>query len=219
MPQQPTVTANQPTVNVIQPIPASATLYYFDTHGRGEMIRAIFRYYKIHYEDVRIRMDQWPAIKFDSKFEYAVLPVLEWKGQYISQSHAILYFLGKEFKCIPNDPMDEYEMNNVICCVSDLATAVGNIFFTSKTPEERNQRLGEHFSKTVPFYIERFENKLKIKSNSNFIAGSCISLADFAIAGMAIGIFALPDGTLIKKNICEKYPLFAKYVDGLLKLV
>jgi len=183
------------------------------------MIRAILRYYKVHYEDIRIRMDQWPAIKVDSKFEYAQLPVLEWNRQYISQSHAILYFLGKEFNCIPADPMDEYDMNNVICCIADLLTAAGTIFFTSKTPDERNQRFGEHFSKTVPFYIERFESKLKMKSNSKCIAGNSISLADFAIVGMAIGTFALPDGSMIKKDIYSKFPLFAAYVDGMLKLV
>ena len=200
--------------------PCEYKLYYFDAQGRGEQIRALFRFYQIKFEDIRVRLDQWPIMKFDPKFEYAQLPVLETKGKLISQSTAILYYLGMQFKCIPTDPMNEYEMNNVICAVNDLISTMSGIAMGSKTPEERNQKFGEFFSKTFPFYAEKIENKLRAKGgDKRYIIGTSVSLADFSLAGLAIALFANMDGQMIKKMITEKFPILSDYIDGMLKRV
>jgi glutathione S-transferase len=204
----------------MQGAPCEYKFYYFDAQGRGEQIRALFRFYQTKFEDVRVRLDQWPTMKFDPKFEYGQLPVLEVKGHTISQSSAILYFLGMQFKCIPSDPMDEYEMNNVICAVNDIITGMSTIMMGSKTPEERNQKMGEFFAKTFPFYAERIENKLRAKGgDKRYIIGNNVSLADFSLVGLAIAIFSNPDGQMIKKMITEKFPILSEYIDGMLKRV
>jgi len=195
------------------PIPK---LYYFDTYGRADAFKAIFRFYKVNFEDIPMRMDEWPGMKQD--YEYAQLPYLEWKGSYIAQPHALLYYLGNEYKCIPKDSIDEYEMNSVICAVEDVEMTALKIYLEYKSPEERSQKLKEHYHQTVSFYIERFESKLKVKQNTGYIAGNEISLADFAIVGLMTSMYGQQDGALLKQNISSKYALFSAYVDGLLRI-
>ena len=195
----------------------SLKLYYFDAPGRAEQIRAIFRNHKVAFEDVRIKMEQWPAMKNDPKFEFGQLPVLEVNGELIAQTHAIMYFLGKMYNLIPNDMMEEYEMNNIICAVNDLINAIAAAALGSKTPEEKKTKMEEFFTKTLPFTGEKIEAKIKNKANKCFLVGNSLTLADFSLSGLAIALYSNPEGGQIAKGvIAQRLPILSKYISDML---
>ena len=165
------------------------------------------------FEDVRIKPEQWPAMKRDPKFEYGQMPVLDYNGKLISQSMAIMYFLGAENKLIPSNPMEEYEMINIMCAINDLITELGGILFTSKTPEEKKTKTEEFIAKSMMFTFQKIEKKLD-KPNRRFLVGSSISLADFAMAGFSNSLLEKPN---LKKVIENKVPVLYKYLEEMLK--
>ena len=60
-------------------------LYYFDVRGRGELIRLIFAYAQVPYEDFRFQGDQWIEHK-PSKFSSN--PCEDFNSQY---THIYIY--------------------------------------------------------------------------------------------------------------------------------
>lgn len=91
----------------------STKLFYFPMRGRAETARLLLVYSGTKYEDVRISVEQWPAMK-ESKFTFAFtirpliefspfpempmgqMPVLEVDGKQLCQSTAIARYLARE---------------------------------------------------------------------------------------------------------------------------
>lgn len=53
-------------------------LTYFDIAGLGEVLRFLFAYGDIKYEDNRINLEEWDALK--PKTKWGFLPILEIDG-------------------------------------------------------------------------------------------------------------------------------------------
>ncbi|XP_076795989.1 hematopoietic prostaglandin D synthase isoform X2 [Arvicanthis niloticus] len=68
-------------------------LLYFNMRGRAEIIRYIFAYLDIKYEDHRIEQADWPQIK--PTLPFGKIPVLEVEGITLHQSLAIARYLTK----------------------------------------------------------------------------------------------------------------------------
>eukprot|EP00069_Balaena_mysticetus_P004346 bmy_17236T0 len=75
-------------------------LTYFNMRGRAEIIRYIFAYLDIKYEDHRIEQSDWPEIK--STLPFGKIPILEVDGLNLHQSLAIARYLTK------NTDLDTY---------------------------------------------------------------------------------------------------------------
>ncbi|GMT24655.1 hypothetical protein PFISCL1PPCAC_15952 [Pristionchus fissidentatus] len=73
----------------------SYKLTYFDGRARGEVARQIFHLADVPFEDVRVSMADWPALKASTPF--GQVPLLEVDGQPIPQSYAIFRYLAKQF--------------------------------------------------------------------------------------------------------------------------
>ncbi|XP_023374168.1 hematopoietic prostaglandin D synthase [Otolemur garnettii] len=72
-------------------------LTYFNMRGRAEIIRYIFAYLDIAYEDHRIERADWPKIK--STLPFHKIPILEVDGLILHQSLAIARYLTKNTAC------------------------------------------------------------------------------------------------------------------------
>ena len=83
----------------------SVKLYYFDVYARAEPIRLLLNHAKVPFEDVRVQGEDFAKLKGDSnKLEFGQLPVLEHDGRFLSQSAAILRYLGAQHGYYPSDP-------------------------------------------------------------------------------------------------------------------
>ena len=80
-------------------------LYYFDLPGRAEPIRLLLHHAKIPFQDVRIPFQDWGKLKNCGKFTSGQLPILELEnGEILSQSTAILYYLGMKHGYLSKNP-------------------------------------------------------------------------------------------------------------------
>ena len=96
-------------------------VFYFDGAGRAEAIRLLLKHAKVEFEDVRLKGEEWPALKESGKLEYKQMPALEMEGKMYVQSHAIMALLGSKYGYYPTDPESQYKIWNCIGGVDDFA--------------------------------------------------------------------------------------------------
>ena len=59
------------------------------------MIRMLFDYAGVDYEDIPVDRNMQLQMKEEGLLEFGQLPVLEYKGKFYSQSMSILRYLGR----------------------------------------------------------------------------------------------------------------------------
>ena len=86
-------------------------LVYFDFAGsRGEECRIALHLAGIDFEDVRVKSDEWPAMKINTPF--GAMPVLEIPGKApLAHSNAILVFIGRQHRLHPADAFEAFFSN------------------------------------------------------------------------------------------------------------
>jgi len=85
-------------------------LYYFDLYARGEVMRMALWKAGVEYEDIRVTGDSWKALKESGDCEFGQVPMLELEdGTRLTQSRAIMNYLGATYKLMPEDPMLNYK--------------------------------------------------------------------------------------------------------------
>ena len=103
------------------------TLTYFDINGgRGESIRLAFHIGGIEFEDVRVKGPQFREAR--ESFRFHALPVLDIDGRQVTQSNAILRYVGKLAGLYPMDDLEALHCDEVLDAVEDLNHAVGRTF-------------------------------------------------------------------------------------------
>jgi len=75
------------------------TLYYFNAMARAEISRLILHYNAVEFEDKRVSFQEWKEFKQTHKelLPFGQLPVLDWNGKIIAQSHCIARYLAQKF--------------------------------------------------------------------------------------------------------------------------
>ena len=87
-------------------------LYYFDVRGAAETIRLIFAYTGVPYEDVRIKHEDWPALKPKTPFHQ--LPYIEIDGKPLGQSIAIARLLAKKHQLAGTTDEEQAQVDAII---------------------------------------------------------------------------------------------------------
>ncbi len=100
-------------------------LIYFDAPvSRGEECRLALHLAGVDFEDRRLPMADWPALKPSTP--YGSLPVLELPGQPpLAQTNAILVLIGRQHGLHPADALEAARHESVMAHVEDLRAAVG----------------------------------------------------------------------------------------------
>ncbi len=94
-------------------------LTYFDfPGGRGEPIRIAFHAAGIDFEDHRISFDEFLQTRERMRFNCA--PVLHIDGVEVTQSNAMLRFVGKRAGLYPEDPTQALYCDEAMDAVEDL---------------------------------------------------------------------------------------------------
>lgn len=102
-------------------------LIYFDLDGgRGEPVRIAFHAAGIAFEDVRWSFDDF--LEKRSELRFTCAPVMEIDGQQVSQSNAIMRYVGKLAGLYPDDPQEALYCDEAMEAVEDLLHQVVGTF-------------------------------------------------------------------------------------------
>ena len=102
-------------------------LTYFDFDGgRGEPIRIAFHAAGLGFEDHRISFEEFVKIRTEMRFTCA--PTLAIDGAAVTQSNAILRYVGKTAGLYPEDDLQALYCDETMDAVEDMLHHVGRTF-------------------------------------------------------------------------------------------
>jgi len=153
-------------------------LSYFDVRALAEPIRLLFAFQGVEYTDERVQRDNWPAIK-DSK-PWGNMPVLEEDGKVISQSGAILRYLGKKYGMFGSNDFEAAKIDETIEAMGDLRQACFKVFMEADAAKKAEGQT-KLATETFPFYLKRFTTLLE-KNGTGYFYGNKLSVADLIVA-------------------------------------
>jgi len=115
-------------------------LTYFDiAASRGEECRLALFVAGVDFEDNRIGQSAWPALK--PTVPFGALPTLEVPGKpMLSQSTAILSYLGRSHGLLPSDEWESARLLSLMCATEDLRHAVDKTFGIKDVEELKRRR-------------------------------------------------------------------------------
>ncbi|KAL0595865.1 Hematopoietic prostaglandin D synthase [Plecturocebus cupreus] len=93
-------------------------LTYFNMRGRAEIIRYIFAYLDVEYEDHRIEQADWPEIK--TTLPFGKIPILEADGLILHQSLAISRYLTKNTDLAGKTEMEQCQVDAIVDTLDDF---------------------------------------------------------------------------------------------------
>lgn len=149
------------------------TLTYFDLRGRAEAIRLLFTDQGIPFMDRRIRSaDSWQALR--RSLPLRVLPHYSDPRLSLTQSHAILRYLGSSVGMTPSDPVGQAPFDEALAAVSEVQEALWQFAWQ---PEYRNQP--ELFiNGALSRYLANLQ-RLYMRDDTEFWVGGRVSHVDY----------------------------------------
>jgi glutathione S-transferase len=109
-------------------------LTYFNFEGVAEKVRLAMKIGGLAFEDVRIDFPSWPALK--PKTPYGQVPLLEIDdGPPITQSFAMLRYVGRLTGLYPEDPVLAMQIDEVCGLQEDMARALAPSMAIGMRPE------------------------------------------------------------------------------------
>jgi glutathione S-transferase len=103
-------------------------LYYFPFRGRGEQIRLLFHALEVPFEDVRIRREEFAAMRDRGELAFGSLPMLEDGELRLPQGPAIMMYLGTRHGAVPGDPQHEALARAITMGAEDMRSKYFGLF-------------------------------------------------------------------------------------------
>ena len=153
-------------------------LTYFDFHGgRGEPARLAMFMGGIEFEDRRVPLAEWPAVKEETPFH--AVPVLEVDGKTLTQSNAINRYVGKLAGLYPSDPWQAALCDEVMDAIEDIVNEVVATF-TIENEEEKRAARQALADGPLRFYLERLQTRLE-QTGGEYFADNRLTVADLKV--------------------------------------
>jgi len=167
-----------------QDVPAATkkdkyTLTYFNVRGMAEPIRYMFKYSEVDFEDKRLDFEKgWGDVKDD--YPYKRLPMLSWGDKQLSQSLAIMRFVGKELGLNGADDFENAKCDEYADVMKDILTMMEPLWHDSDTEAKEKQKK-KIFTETFPSLLPKVEADLKA-NGGKFLIGKKYTWVDFLMA-------------------------------------
>lgn len=146
---------------------------YFDLRGRAEAIRMLFTDQGIPFMDRRIRSaDSWQALK--RTLPLRVLPHYSDPRLSITQSHAIMSYLGASTGMVPADPVAAAAYDEAYCAVAEVQEQLWQFAWQ---PEYKTHPEG-FANGALSRYLIGLE-RLYLQNSGEFWVGERISHVDY----------------------------------------
>jgi prostaglandin-H2 D-isomerase / glutathione transferase len=152
-------------------------LTYFDFAGsRGEECRIALHLAGVDFEDLRIKTEDWPAMKGSTPF--GAMPVLELPGKPpLAHSNAILVLIGHQHRLHPVDAFEAARHEALMCAVEELRhTITPTLRITD--PEAKRQAREALAANELGTWGAQVERQL---GEGPFIAGATLQVADLKL--------------------------------------
>ncbi len=163
-------------------------LTYFDIDGgRGESIRLALHIGGIEFEDVRLTGPEFRQER--QSFPFHALPVLEIDGQPITQSTALVRYVGKLAGLYPADDLQALYSDEAMDAVEDLSHAIGRTY--GLKGDELKQARAELVEGQLTTSVKGLDGLLA-RGGGRFFAEERLTVADLkvfvAIRSLAKGV-------------------------------
>jgi len=184
-------------------------LTYFDTPtSRGEECRLALHIAGIDFEDVRIKREQWPALKPTTP--YGSVPYLELPGRpRLAHSNAILVYVGREHGLHPLDNFQAAQHEAMMAHVVDLRAKVSPTIRIADATEKQKAR-----EALVADYLPNWGTHAEANLGEGpFFAGQNLQVVDLKLY-MAVRWFAGGVVDHIPANIFADFPKLTRAHDA-----
>lgn len=168
---------------------ANYKLTYFDfPGGRGEPIRIAFHAAGIDFEDHRITFDEFQKTRETMRFSCA--PVLHIDGVEVTQSNAMLRFVGKHAGLYPEDPLQALYCDEAMEAVEDLLHKIVQTFgLEGDELKKAREKLVEGW---MTIFVKGLGDLLE-RGGGDYFADKRLTVADLKVY---VQIRSLRSGTL-----------------------
>jgi glutathione S-transferase len=186
-----------------------AKLIYFDAPmSRGEECRLALHLAGVPFEDVRVKREDWPALK--PKTPFGSIPVLEMPGHApLAQSNAILVLVGRQHGLHPKDDLEAARHEAMMGHVEDLRTTVSPTIRITNEAEKKAAR-----EALVAGYLPTWAaNAEKQLGDGPFFAGAKLHVVDLKLH-MAVRWFAGGKVDYIPATIFAGFPKLTRVHDA-----
>jgi glutathione S-transferase len=153
-------------------------LIYFDFDGgRGEPLRIALSMGNIPFEDHRFPVAQFQ--EYSDRTPLRQVPVMEIDGEEVTQTNALLRYVGKMTGLYPDDALEALYCDEAMDMAEDISTQVVRTF---RMEDEEEKRLAREALCAGPLrmYLARFAYLLD-KRGGKFLAGDQLTIADLKI--------------------------------------
>jgi glutathione S-transferase len=184
-------------------------LTYFDAAvSRGEECRLALQIAGVEFEDVRIKREDWPALK--PKTPFGAMPVLEVPGKpVLAESNAILVYIGRTHDLHPKDAFEAARHEAILSQVEGMRAAVTRTLRISDAAEKKAAR-EELAANFLPFWGGCVEQQL---GDGPFLAGAKIHVADVKLY-MAVRWFASGTVDHIPATVFSPFPKLTRLFEA-----
>ena len=151
-------------------------LVYFDAPvSRGEECRLALHLAGVDFDDVRIKVADWPALK--ERMPYGALPVLELPvGPSLAHSNAILVLIGRRHGLHPTDDVEAAHHEGMMQHVEDLRAKVSpTLRMADAEKKAAREALAKDF---LPAWARAAERNIE---RGPFVGGDRIRVVDLKI--------------------------------------
>uniref|UniRef100_A0A4X1UBQ0 Hematopoietic prostaglandin D synthase n=2 Tax=Sus scrofa TaxID=9823 RepID=A0A4X1UBQ0_PIG len=146
-------------------------LTYFNMRGRAEIIRYIFAYLDIKYEDHRIEQADWPQIK--PTLPFGKIPILEVDGLNLHQSLAIARYLAKNTDLAGKTDLEQCQVDAIVDTLDDFMSCFP---WAEKKQDVKDQIFNELLTCDAPHLLQDLDTYLGEKE---WFIGNSVTWADF----------------------------------------
>jgi len=149
-------------------------LGYWNIRGLAQPIRYLLEYTEARYEDRHEKREEWFKEKENRGFDFPNLPYLIDGDLKISQSSAILHYIGRKYDLLGADEKEQAAVDQLLGVLGDLNSDTSKFVYGTGTFEEGIKKYEEE---VLNPYLRRLETYLQ---NKTFIIGR-ITIADFVL--------------------------------------
>lgn len=195
-------------------VPVKPKLTYFGLAARAEVARLAFHAGKIDFEDVRVTMEEWPAMK--AQMPNKQLPVLEVEGRQYTESLAIFEYAAERAGLLPTNPEERLKVDMIAESILTFYEMISKIFHTPEA--EREAVLANVKETLLPQFLITLEAKCQGNAAEGFVVGKHLSAADIIVYGINRICEVDPFGLRIDPAFLQKdCPTLGKIIDNVAK--
>ena len=138
-------------------------LIYFSSAGRAEAIRIALDISKLQWENVIVDYPEYSEMKNSKKLPWGLLPVLETPSGILSESTAILRYIGNMTFLNPDDEWLTAKVDECLDAISDMSNILTETFRINDIDEKISARKilvapGGKLSQSYDLFCEKLEN-------------------------------------------------------------